>query len=355
MPESRKGRGALRNPANRFEGIEIEPFDDGWGNLDLEPPPLVTELIPEKTRRAITQNDSPDVGFDRTINPYKGCEHGCIYCFARPTHSYLGLSPGLDFESKIFTKPDAPRLLREELRHPGYEPRLVVLGANTDPYQPAERALRISRAILQVFAEHRHPVSMITKSSLVLRDLDVLAPMAAENLTSVNVSVTTLDRELARRMEPRAATPERRIDAIRALAEAGVPVNVLVAPMIPSLNDHELETILEACAAAGARRAGYVLVRLPHEIKGLFTEWIEANYPGRAGKVLHQIREMRGGKLYDSTWGKRMRGEGPYADLLERRFEVASRRLGLDGASEPLDTTRFRVPARAGDQRSLFP
>jgi DNA repair photolyase len=351
-----RGRGAAGNPANRFERREVEPFDDGWTRDDEPAPAVETVVIPEITKRAITTNASPDVGMERTINPYKGCEHGCAYCFARPTHSYLGLSPGLDFETKIFSKPDAPALLRKELSRPGYVPKTIVMGANTDAYQPAERKLGLSRAILEVLAEFKHPVGVLTKSALVLRDADLLSAMAKEGLAAVSLSITTLDRSLARTMEPRAAAPERRLDALRGLSEAGVPVGVLAAPMIPGLNDHELERILEAAKQAGARRAGYVLLRLPHELKGLFTDWLERSYPGKAKRVLALLRATRDGALYDSGWFTRQRGRGPLADLLSRRFDLACRRLGLSTDYEPLDATRFRVPFRpsAGAQGTLF-
>ena len=349
----RKGRGAVTNPSGRFERFALEPVDEDVPDKPL--PRLETTVIPERTKTIIARNDSPDVGFDRSINPYKGCEHGCIYCFARPTHSYLGLSPGLDFETKIFSKPDAARLLRLELAKPGYRVATLVLGANTDPYQPVERELRISRSVLEVLAEHRHPVSIITKSSLVTRDLDILKAMAADNLASVNVSLTTLNPALARTMEPRAAAPEKRLEAMRTLDGAGVPVGVLASPMIPALNDSELERILDASAQAGARWANYILVRLPHELKQLFDEWLRAHYPQRADHVLSLLTEMRGGKLYDSRFGLRMRGRGPYADLLEKRFEVACRRLGLDQTTHrALDATKFRKPVAAGGHGRLF-
>jgi DNA repair photolyase len=350
----RKGRGASNNPANRYASTVTVPLDDGWGTLDEPATPLRTTVTPEVTRSIITTNDSPDVPFNRSINPYKGCEHGCIYCFARPTHAYLDLSPGLDFESRIFSKPDAARVLREQLRHERYAPEVIAIGANTDPYQPAERDLEITRRVLEVFREFRHPVSIVTKSNLVLRDIDLLSELAADNLANVLVSITTLDRELARRMEPRAATPERRLETIRHLHGAGVPVGVLASPMIPAINDGELEAILEASASAGARSAGYILVRLPLEIKQLFDSWLDEHYPLKKQRVLHLIRDARGGKLYDSQWGTRMRGTGPYADLLRRRFEVASKRLGLDGRLPPLDASKFRVPPRPGDQLSLL-
>jgi DNA repair photolyase len=354
---ARSGRGAVGNPAGRFEKHAFDPFDDGWGTIEeetLEPPPIATTVTPEVTRTIIARNDSPDIPFDRSINPYKGCEHGCIYCFARPTHAYLGLSPGLDFETKIFSKPEAAARLREELRHPGYRCETMALGSNTDPYQPVEREARITREVLEVLAEHRHPVAIVTKSAMILRDLDILVPMAERGLAAAMVSVTTLDRGLARVMEPRAAAPERRVDTIRALNEAGVPCGALASPMIPGLNDAELERILETCAAAGARTAGYILLRLPHELKALFEEWLRERFPLRADHVLSLIRGTRDGALSDPRYGSRMRGTGPYADLLRDRFHVASRRFGLDRDRVALDTSRFRVPPRDGAQTSLF-
>jgi DNA repair photolyase len=351
----RRGRGAVLDPAGRFEPSRTEPFDDGWGSLLEEAPSsVVTEFTHEITRTAICRNDSPDIPFDRSVNPYKGCEHGCVYCFARPSHAYLGLSPGIDFETKIVAKPDAPERLRAELARPGYRCSPMALGSNTDPYQPVEARLRITRGILEVLAECRHPVTVVTKSSLVLRDLDLLVPMARERLVSVRVSVTTLDRDLAFRMEPRASSPRRRLAAIRELAEAGVPVGVLASPMIPGLNEPELERILEAAAAAGARTAGYLLVRLPHELKTMFPAWLEAHYPDKSHRVLSLLRRMRGGALNDSAFGRRMRGDGPHADLLSRRFAVACKRLGLDRGVEPLDTGRFRAPAPPRGQLRLF-
>jgi len=353
---ARKGRGAVGNSEGRFEKRTIRPMDYGWDAPDDEEPPrLETTVTPEKTRTILSRNDSPDIPFDRSINPYKGCEHGCVYCFARPTHSYLGLSPGLDFETRIFSKPDAARLLREELRRPGYRPEVIALGANTDPYQPVERELRITRGVLEVLWEHRHPVGIVTKSSLVLRDRDLLESMARENLAAVFLSITTLDPKLARRMEPRAATPARRLETIRSLSETGVPVGVLASPMIPGLNDAELERILEAAAAAGARTAGYILLRLPHEVKEIFSDWLRAHYPLKAAHVLSLVRQTHGGKLYESEFGTRMKGKGAYAELLERRFATACRRLGLQRkGGAPLDVSRFRVPPRPGDQPGLF-
>jgi len=350
----RTGRGAVRNVPGRFERFNTTPFDDGWGSLDEPAPRLETVVTPEPVRTILTTNDSPDIPFDRSINPYKGCEHGCIYCFARPSHAFLDLSPGLDFESRIFSKPNAAELLRKALSKKGYRPEVVALGANTDPYQPVERRLRITRSILEVLSEFRHPVTIVTKSNMVLRDLDLLVPMAKEGLASVFVSVTTLDRQLARRMEPRAPTPARRLEALRGLHTAAVPVGVLASPMIPALNDHELEGILERAAEAGARTASYLIVRLPHELKQLFTDWLEANYPDRASKVLKRIREVRGGRLNDPQFGRRMHGAGNYAEMLNRRFELACRRLGLDERRLEHDTSKFRVPPRPGQQRSLF-
>ena len=292
---ARKGRGAVRNVAGRFQKCEVVEFDDGWGTLDEPVPPLRTVVTAERSRTILCTNDSPDVPFEVSINPYKGCEHGCSYCFARPTHAFLDLSPGLDFESRIFSKPDAPSLLREALGRSGYRCKAIALGTNTDPYQPVERRLGITRSILEVLGQCRHPLSIVTKSNLVLRDLDLLAPMAREGRVMVFFSVTTLDRTLARRMEPRAPTPERRLQAMRKLGEAGVPVGVLASPMIPGLNDAELERILESSVAAGATRAGYILLRLPHELKQLFVDWLDAHYPGRATKVLNRLRAMRGG------------------------------------------------------------
>jgi DNA repair photolyase len=350
---ARRGRGASSNRAGRFEGFDREVFDDGWGSLDVEPPPLVTELRAEKTRRIVSTNDSPDIPFNQSINPYKGCEHGCIYCFARPTHAYLGLSPGQDFESRIVYKPEGPEALRRHFARASYVPEVIAIGANTDPYQPAERRLALTRQIIEVLAEHRHPFCIVTKSAGVARDLDLLAPLAADRLVNVLVSITSLDSELARRMEPRAAAPHRRLATVAALAEAGVPVGVLASPMIPGLNDHELDNILEAAAAAGARSAGTILIRLPLEIADLFREWLEEHYPDRAARVLKLIRETRGGELYESSFGIRMRGRGPYAELLARRFQLAAARHGLDRRLPALDTSQFVRPAQRG-QLPLF-
>ena len=349
-----RGRGAVSNLSNRFERFRVTPFDDGWGSLDEPAPRLETTVTPELARSILTTNESPDISFNRSINPYKGCEHGCVYCYARPSHSFLDLSPGLDFESRIFSKPNAAELLRRALTRPGYRCETVALGVNTDAYQPVERRLGITRSILEVLAAFRHPVIIVTKSNMVLRDLDLLGPMARDGLAAVFVSVTTLDRTLARRMEPRAPTPERRLDAVRGLARAGVPTGVMASPMIPGLNDCELERILEAAADAGARSATYLMLRLPHELKELFVEWLETHYPLKAAKVLGRIRAMRGGRLNDSRFGRRMRGVGPYADLLQRRFEIARQRLGFDRERFQLDESRFRPPGAAGQQGRLF-
>ena len=351
----RKGRGAVSNRSGRYEAVAHVAVSDGWETAahERDDPPLETHVARDSSRRVIARNNSPDVPFDRSINPYRGCEHGCVYCFARPTHAWLGLSPGLDFETRLFAKPDAPELLRAELAAPGYRPATLALGTSTDPYQPIERELGITRRLLEVLYEARHPVTIVTKSPLVVRDLDLLVPLARENLAGVFVSVTTLDRDLARRMEPRAATPKRRLAAIAELSAAGVPAGVLAAPMIPALNDAELERILEAAAAAGASAAGYVLLRLPLEIKELFEEWLEAHYPERKARVLKLVRETRGGRLYDAAWGRRMKGEGVYAELLKARFALASRRLGLGRPDWDLDASAFRRPAKPADPNQL--
>ncbi|HEX5280766.1 MAG TPA: PA0069 family radical SAM protein [Micropepsaceae bacterium] len=347
------GRGARSNESSRYDREKRTEFDDGW-DIPEDVPRLRTEIIRDATRQIITRNTSPDISFNQSINPYRGCEHGCIYCFARPTHAYLGMSPGLDFESKLFVKPEAARLLAEELRHPSYKPQIIAIGTNTDPYQPVERELRVMRSVLTVLWEFRHPVSVVTKSALIVRDLDILGPMAGEGLTKVFLSITTLDRRLARIMEPRAATPEKRLHALRELAGAGVPCGVMTAPMIPALNDAEMEDLLAAAATAGATEAGYTLLRLPFEIKDLFREWLESELPDRARHVMSLIRSMRGGKDYDSEWGKRMTGTGPYAELMAQRFRLAVSRLGLNRQRARLDCTKFRPPPQAGDQLGLF-
>jgi len=351
----RKGRGAVTNETGRFESEKRVAVDDGWGSAEEPPPRLQTRLAVDATRTIIARNDSPDIGFDRSINPYRGCEHGCIYCYARPSHAYLGLSPGLDFETRIFYKPQAAALLAGELRKKGYQCRPIALGSNTDPYQPAERCLGITRSILEVLRDFRHPVTIVTKGALIQRDIDILSAMAREKLAVVTVSVTTLDRDLARVMEPRASTPERRLETIAALAAAGVPVGVLAAPMIPALNDREMEAILQRAQAAGARLAGYTLLRLPLELKGLFREWLEEHAPNKAAHVLSLVAQCHGGRLYDSAWSKRMTGRGPYAEMLAARFDRACRRLGFEPrSSDMLDTTRFRPPPQTGDQLALF-
>lgn len=352
-PERRRGRGAASNRSGRYETEQREPVDDGWGILD-DLPPFTTQVQVEKPRQIITRNTSPDIPFDRSINPYRGCEHGCIYCFARPTHAYMGLSPGLDFESRLFVKPNAAELLERELAQPRYEAKPIALGTNTDPYQPIERRYGVMRQILEVLEKTRHPVTIVTKSGLVMRDIDILSRMAADGLVRVALSVTTLDAKLARSMEPRAATPTLRLKAMRALADAGVPVGVMVAPVIPALNDGEIERILEAAREAGATLAGYVLLRLPLEVSELFKEWLLEQYPDRYRHVMNVLRAMRDGKDYDATFGRRMRGSGPYADLIAKRFQVAMRRLGLEKAARSMPTDLFRRPVEPGGQLSLF-
>jgi len=351
--ERRRGRGTLSNASGRYESIARIAFDDGWQSLE-ELPPFATTVSVDATRKIITRNTSPDISFDRSINPYRGCEHGCVYCFARPTHAYLGLSPGLDFESKLFVKPDAPALLEKELSAPGYEPRTIAIGTNTDPYQPVERQHQVMRGILEVLERAGHPVGIVTKSSLILRDLDILARLAERNLVRVALSVTTLDPKLARTMEPRAATPGRRLETLRQLSAAGVPTSVMVAPIIPAINDADVERILDAASVAGVKSAGYVLLRLPLEVRDLFVEWLNANYPDRAAHVMRLIRDMRGGKDYDSTFGERMKGTGPYAWMIGRRFEIACERLGLNRQKAPLTTAHFRSPNPRAEQLSLF-
>ena len=340
------GRGALSNATSRYDVEKRIRTNDGW-DIEDELPPLRTTLTKDATRTIIARNSSPDIPFDRSINPYRGCEHGCIYCFARPTHAYLGLSPGLDFETKILFKPEAAALLTAELASPKYRCDVVAMGTNTDPYQPVERDLKITRQILRVLSDFNNPVGIVTKNHLITRDIDILGDMAKRNLAEVFLSVTTLDRDLARTMEPRASAPHRRLDAIRELAAAGIPVGVMTAPMIPGLNDHEMESILDASAAAGATRAGYTALRLPLEIKELFEEWLRANRPDRADRVLSLIRQIRGGELYKAEFGTRMKGEGPIAQLLSKRFAAAVKRLDLNRVRYRLDTMRFAVPAAA--------
>ncbi|HXV30991.1 MAG TPA: PA0069 family radical SAM protein [Sinorhizobium sp.] len=351
--DRRRGRGAALNIAGRFEPRTREVFDDGWQTIE-ELPPFKTEVQVEKPRSVITRNESPDIPFDRSVNPYRGCEHGCIYCFARPTHSYMGLSAGLDFESRLFAKPDAPRLLERELARPDYKVRPIAIGTNTDPYQPIEKEWRIMRQILEVLKAANHPVMIVTKSAMVTRDIDLLAPMAEQGLARVGISVTTLDRKLARTMEPRASTPTRRLEAMRAIADAGIPTAVLVSPIIPALNDHEIERVLDAAKAAGASEASYVLLRLPLEVSPLFRDWLLRNYPDRYRHVMSLIRSMRGGKDYDAEFGKRMKGAGPYAWQIGRRFELAAKRLGFNLTRSQLRNDIFVPPLGMGVQLSLL-
>ncbi|MDN5928657.1 MAG: PA0069 family radical SAM protein [Hyphomicrobiales bacterium] len=351
--ERRRGRGAGVNPSGRFEPVSRHVFDDGWDTLE-ELPAFKTEVQVEKPRTIITRNESPDISFDRSINPYRGCEHGCVYCFARPTHAYMGLSPGLDFESKLFAKPDAAKLLERELAKEGYQPRIIAIGTNTDPYQPIEKKWRIMREILEVLEAYNHPVGIVTKSALVARDIDILSRMAEKGLAKVALSVTTLDRTLARTMEPRAATPPKRLETIRQLAEAGIPASVMVAPIIPGLTDQEIERILDSARAAGAREAGYVILRLPLEVSPIFKDWLLRHYPDRYRHVLSLVRSMRGGKDYDAEWGKRMKGSGPYAWQIGRRFELAARKYGLNLEKTKLRTDLFKASKAAGEQLTLL-
>ena len=349
----RRGRGALSNASGRFEKETRFDEDDGWGSRE-ELPSLQTQVARESARTIITRNEFPDISFDRSINPYRGCEHGCVYCFARPTHACLGLSAGLDFETKLVAKINAASLLERELSAPGYAARTIAIGTNTDPYQPIERTERVMRKLLEVLASANHPVAIVTKSALVLRDLDLLAPMAQKGLVKVALSVTTLDPILARTMEPRASSPARRLDAIRRLAEANVPAAVMVAPVIPAINDFEIEAILARAQAAGAREAGYVLLRLPLEVRDIFTQWLAAHYPDKLKHVLSLTRAARGGKLYDLRFGARMSGDGPYAAMIGRRFKLAAARLGLAGTRISLRGDLFKPPARQGEQMRLF-
>ncbi|WP_046866602.1 PA0069 family radical SAM protein [Microvirga massiliensis] len=350
---SRRGRGAVSNPAGRYEIVTREEFSDGW-DLEKEVPSIATEVTIEKARRIITRNDSPDILFDRSINPYRGCEHGCSYCFARPSHAFYGLSSGLDFETKLFAKTNAPELLLKEISSRNYEPRTIALGTNTDPYQPIERRFRITRSILEILSRVNHPVGIVTKSALVTQDLDILRSLAERRLVKVALSITTLDPKLARRMEPRAASPAKRLAAMRMLANAGIPVTVLVAPVIPALNDHEIEAILDASQKAGAAEAGYVLLRLPHDLKDLMRDWLLQHFPDRVDRVLSILRESRGGRDYDSRWKARQTGEGPFAWILGRRFEQATKRLGLNERRLSLRTDLFRVPEPEPVQLALF-
>jgi DNA repair photolyase len=352
-PDRNRGRSAGINPSGRFEPVSRHVFDDGWNSLE-ELPPFKTEVQVEKPRAIITRNESPDISFDRSINPYRGCEHGCVYCFARPTHSFMGLSPGLDFESKLFAKPDAARLLDKELSKDGYQPRTIAIGTNTDPYQPIEKQYRIMREILEVLEARGHPVGIVTKSALVTRDIDILSRMAERGLAKVALSVTTLDRMLARTMEPRASTPTKRLEAIRQLSDAGIPASVMVAPIIPGLTDPEMERILDSARAAGAREAGYVILRLPLEVAPIFKDWLLRHYPDRYRHVMSLIRSMRDGKDYDSEWGKRMKGAGPYAWQIGRRFEITAKRLGLNAERRTLRTDQFVAAGKDQEQLMLL-
>ncbi|MDH3760767.1 MAG: PA0069 family radical SAM protein [Gammaproteobacteria bacterium] len=348
-----KGRGALSNSGGRFESHRHEAFDDGWqGLVDESRPKTVVQA--EASRSILTFNESPDLPFDRSVNPYRGCEHGCVYCFARPTHAYLGLSPGLDFETRLFSKPEAAALLKETLRKPGYQCQTLALGVNTDAYQPVERKLEITRSLLQVLQRFRHPVAIVTKSALIERDIDILREMAKDQLVSVYVSITTLEAELARKLEPRAAAPHRRLQIIRALTEAGIPASVLLAPVIPVLTDPEMDAILAAVKDAGAQSAAYILLRLPLEVSELFQQWLQEHYPLKAAHVMTRVRDTRGGKDYDSRFGVRLSGSGAFADIIAQRFALACRRLDLKPRDYSLDNSAFSVPALSGDQLGLF-
>lgn len=349
-----KGRGALSNASGRFEAYDRENFDDGWGTAEDLDKPRRTQVHIDTSRSVIAYNQSPDIPFDRSINAYRGCEHGCVYCFARPSHSFLGHSPGLDFEEQLYAKPNAAELLRAEISARGYTPKSIALGTNTDPYQPIERRFEITRSILHVLSDARHPVTIVTKSHLVTRDIDILSDLAKDGLVKVALSITTLDHRMARAMEPRASTPHRRLDAIAALTAANIPCAVMVAPIIPGLNDHELEWVLAAAADAGASEANYILVRLPYEVKDLFGQWLRQHYPDRADKVLRLIREARGGRENDPRFGHRMRGSGAYADMLRKRFHLAAKRYGLSGRTGPLNTIAFTPPQNGPKQLSLF-
>ncbi|NSX55828.1 PA0069 family radical SAM protein [Parasulfitobacter algicola] len=349
----RRGRASLTNKPGRFEEHSREAVDDGWDNPD-DLPPLRTEVRIETPRTVISRNTSPDIPFDRSINPYRGCEHGCIYCFARPTHAYLNMSPGLDFETKLIARPEAPELLEKELSSKRYKPQTIAIGTNTDPYQPIEKQHEIMRRILEVLNDFNHPVGIVTKGMLIERDADILGEMGRKGLAKVGISVTTLDPKLARLMEPRVPSPARRLTTIRKLTDAGCPVRVMVAPIIPALTDHELEAILDAAVAAGAEAASWVMLRLPREVSGLFRDWLSEHFPDRALRIMGHVRAMHGGQDYSAEWGKRMRGEGAYANIIARRFRVASKRLGLDREVSPLRTDLFAIPPRSGDQLSLF-
>jgi DNA repair photolyase len=353
LHQQARGRGASVNMTGRFERLSRALQDDGWNTLE-ELPPFRTEVYEESPKTIIARNESPDISFDRSVNPYRGCEHGCSYCYARPTHAYMGLSPGLDFESRLFAKPNAAQLLRAELSAPGYVPRTLAIGTNTDPYQPIERSRRITRQVLEVLGEFNHPVGIVTKSALVVRDIDILKSLAERGLVKVALSVTTLEAKLARSMEPRAATPTKRLAALEMLSAAGIPTVVMVAPIIPAVNDAEIEAILKAASAAGAREAGYVMLRLPLEVREVFTDWLERTMPDRAAKVMSLVKSMRQGKANDASFGRRMTGSGPYAWTIGRRFELACQRLGLNASRVRLATDLFRRPPQPGEQLSLL-
>ena len=347
------GRAAGGNPDVRFDRLTREGMDDGWAPDD-DLPVLRTQVSEEVPRKIITRNTSPDISFDRSINPYRGCEHGCIYCFARPSHAYLGLSPGLDFETKLIARPDAPEVLARELRAKSYVPRTIAIGTNTDPYQPIERDRQIMRGVLQVLSDFNHPVAIVTKGALITRDIDILAPMAAKGLARVGISVTTLDNATSRAMEPRVPLPAVRLRAIRALTDAGIDVRVMVSPVVPALTDHELEAILAAAAEAGAVAASSIVLRLPREVAGLFRDWVAEAFPDRAARIMNRVRELHGGQDYDPAFGTRMTGQGEWARLLRQRFDLAARRLGLDRRLPPLRCDLFAVPPKPGDQLSLL-
>ncbi len=362
MPESRPsntdprviGRAAISNRVGRFEAHDRVAVDDGWERDESDLPPLRTIVSEEVPRRVITRNTSPDLSFDRSINPYRGCEHGCIYCFARPTHAYLGLSPGLDFETRLIARPEAPSVLRRELNKASYVPDVIAIGTNTDPYQPIEKDRKIMRGILEVLQEHRHPVAIVTKGTLIERDIDILGQMGREGLARVGISITTLDPDISRKMEPRVPSPRRRLRTIRKLVEAGCPVRVMVSPVVPGLTDHELEAILEAAAKEGASAASWIMLRLPREVSLLFQEWLSENFPDRAKRVMARVRECHGGQDYDPDWGRRLSGQGLYAELIRDRFDMAIKRIGLDKSLPQLRTDVFRRIAQPGDQLSLF-
>lgn len=348
------GRAARSNPDNRFDRLTCEAVDDGWVGDDDPLPVLRTHVSEEVPRKVITRNTSPDLSFDRSVNPYRGCEHGCIYCFARPSHAYLGLSPGLDFETELIARPTAAAVLRRELSAASYRPATIAIGTNTDPYQPIEKDRRIMRDILQILLDFNHPTAIVTKGTLIARDIDLLAPMAAKGLLRVGISVTTLDPKTSRAMEPRVPLPKARLRVIRQLTDAGIPVRAMVSPVVPALTDHELESILTACAGAGAVAASSIVLRLPREVAGLFRDWLEEAFPDRAGRVMARVRELHGGKDYDPAFGTRMVGQGAWAALMQQRFKLAARQLGLDRSLPPLRCDLFAVPPKSGDQLRLL-